>query len=93
MLTADQARALTEETKLFIESVLHDIEQTIREDAISGRVKTSFIVYGHISLARRIAEELIVNGYHATVRTEFGLLTEHRIDISWKTVVASNQAP
>ena len=92
MLTADQARTLAEENKLFIESVLHNIEQTIGEAAISGEVKTRFVVYGHISLARRIVEELIVNGYRATARTEFGLLTEHRIDISWEHVDTPNQA-
>lgn len=68
---------------MFIKTNLDQIEQTIREESLNGKTKTSFVVPGQIKLARRLANELVSNGYKATVRTELGLLYEHKIDISW----------
>ena len=83
MLSSQQARSLSEESTLFIETNLRQIEQVIREESLEGKTKTSFVVNGQIKLARRLANELVSNGYKATVRTELGLLHEHKIDISW----------
>ncbi len=83
MLSSQQARSLAEESTSFIETNLDQIEQTIREESLDGKTKTSFVVKGQIELARRLANELVSNGYKATVRTELGLLYEHKIDISW----------
>ena len=83
MLTSRQARSLAEESTSFIETNLRQIEQVIREESLDGKTKTSFVVKGQIELARRLASELVSNGFKATVRTELGLLYEHKIDISW----------
>ena len=83
MLSSQQARSLAEESTSFIKTNLDQIEQTIREESLNGKTKTSFVVHGQIELARRLANELVSNGYKATVRTELGLLYEHKIDISW----------
>ena len=83
MLSSQQARSLAEESTSFIETNLGQIEQVIREESLDGKTKTSFVVKGQIELARRLANELVSNGYKATVRTELGLLYEHKIDISW----------
>lgn len=83
MLSSQQARSLAEESTSFIKTNLDQIEQTIREESLDGKTKTSFVVHGQIKLARRLANELVSNGYKATVRTELGLLYEHKIDISW----------
>ena len=83
MLTSRQARQLTEESEQFIQDNLSQIERVIREISTSGQTKTNFVVHGEIELARRLAAKLVEAGYMATVRTEFGLLYEHRIDISW----------
>ena len=83
MLTSRQARSLAEESTSFIETNLRQIEQVIREESLDGNTRTSFVVKGQIELARRLASELVSNGFKATVRTELGLLYEHKIDISW----------
>lgn len=83
MITSRQARQLTEESERFIQDNLAQIERDIRAMSINGMTKTNFVVRGEIELARRLADKLVEAGYTATVRTEFGLLYEHRIDISW----------
>ena len=83
MLSSQQARSLSEESTLFIETNLRQIELVIREESLEGKTKTSFVVNSQIKLARHLANELVSNGYKATVRTELGLLYEHKIDISW----------
>jgi len=83
MLSSQQARSLAEESTSFIETNLRQIEQVIRKESLDGKTKTSFVVKGQIELARRLTSELVSNGYKATVRTELGLLYEHKIDISW----------
>ena len=83
MLTSHQARSIVEESTSFIETNIRQIELVIRGESLNGHTKTSYVVRGQIELARKLAVELVNNGYKAVVRTELGLLNEHKIDISW----------
>lgn len=83
MLTSHQARSIVEESTSFIETNIRQIELVIREESLNGNTKTSNVVSGQIELARKLAAELVNNGYKAVVRNELGLLNEHKIDISW----------
>ena len=83
MLTSHQARSIVEESTSFIETNIRQIELVIREESLNGHTKTSYVVVGQIELARKLAVELVNNGYKAVVRSELALLNEHKIDISW----------
>lgn len=83
MITATEARHLSEETTALFDIMLRAIEDKIKEACSRGELKLKYTVNGSVAVARKLSAALVDNGFRCVVRTELGLLDQHVLDISW----------
>lgn len=83
MITAPEARTLSEENTAFFDIILRDVEIKIKEACARGELKLRYSMNTSVAVARKIAAALTDNGFHCIVRTELGLLDQHILDIGW----------
>lgn len=83
MITAKEARELSEETTALFDIMLKQVEARIKEACARGEVKLKYHLTTSVSVARKISAVLVDNGFHCVVQTELGLLDQHVLDIGW----------
>lgn len=84
IITSPEALEISTNSQVKIEEILDEIGGHIVRAANQGKTQISYLYHGKVEVARKITVTLALLGYHAVVRTELGLITEHRIDIQWR---------
>ena len=84
ILTSPEALEISTNSQVKIEEILDEIGGHIVRAANQGKTQISYLYHGKVEVARKLSVTLALLGYHAVVRTELGLITEHRIDIQWR---------
>lgn len=84
IITSPEALEISTNSQVKIEEILDEIGGHIVRAANQGKTQISYLYHGKVEVARKLSVTLALLGYHAVVRTELGLITEHRIDIQWR---------
>lgn len=84
IITSPEALEISTNSQVKIEEILDEIGGNIVRAANQGKTQISYLYHGKVEVARKITVTLALLGYHAVVRTELGLITEHRIEIQWR---------
>lgn len=84
IITSPEALEISTNSQVKIEEILDEIGSHIVRAANQGKTQISYLYHGKVEVARKITVTLALLGYHAVVRTELGLITEHRIEIQWR---------
>lgn len=84
IITSPEALEISTNSQVKIEEILDEIGGHIVRAANQGKTQISYLYQGKVEVARKLSVTLALLGYHAVVRTELGLITEHRIDIQWR---------
>lgn len=84
IITSPEALEISTNSQVKIEEILDEIGGHIVRAANQGKTQISYLYHGKVEVARKLTVTLALLGYHAVVRTELGLITEHRIDIQWR---------